>query len=476
MPSDIPIVKIARYGNVLGVRGPNSEPHAGHTICASEVCTQSFVCLLERAFAVEVQVEIGELWTEAVGIFELGLASIPEANADPVVAGITVYHGSEESGIVPFRHGAAPASINHFRRFCLRQEDAHYPASMAVLFAHAVGTEDSKCIAVISTYDCFYLCWGHESLIASMDDFLRNLPKAELHLHLEGSVEPETLHELDPTASLEECRAIYCYPDFDAFLKAFGAVGKRLRTPADYALVTRRLLERLEAQNVRYAEITLAVGVVLWKGQELAPIFEAVREAAAGSPVVVRWIFDAVRQFGAGPAMRVAELAAERVNQDVVAYGIGGSEERGPAAWFTDVFAFARRSGLRLTAHAGESVGPESVWAALELGAERIGHGIAAVRDPALMCHLRERDVPLEVCITSNLVTGVVKRLEEHPVRQLYEAGVPVILNSDDPAMFGCTLVGEFELAARAFGFTDAELRGIAENGFRYAFDTPKQK
>jgi aminodeoxyfutalosine deaminase len=307
-----------------------------------------------------------------------------------------------------------------------------------------------------------------------MDDFLRNMPKAELHLHLEGSVEPETLHELDPTTSLEECRAIYSYPDFDAFLKAFGAVGKRLRTPADYALTTRRLLERLAAQNVRYAEITLAVGVVLWKGQEIAPIFEAVREAAAGSPLVVRWIFDAVRQFGAQPAMRVAELAAERVGQNVVAYGIGGSEERGPAAWFTDVFTFARRSGLRLTAHAGESMGPESVWAALELGAERIGHGIAAVRDPALLCHLRERDIPLEVCITSNLVTGLVKQLEEHPVRQLYDAGVPIILNSDDPAMFGCTLTGEFELAAKAFGFTKAELGGIAENGFRYAFDRVK--
>ncbi len=304
-----------------------------------------------------------------------------------------------------------------------------------------------------------------------MDDLLRQLPKAELHLHLEGSVEPETLHELDPGTSLEECRAIYSYADFDAFLKAFGAVGKRLRTPADYALVTRRLLERLAAQNVRYAEITLAVGVVLWKGQELAPIFEAVREAAAGSPVAIRWIFDAVRQFGAEQAMCVAELAAERVGQGVVAFGIGGSEERGPAHWFTDVFAFARRSGLRLTAHAGESMGPESVWAALELGAERIGHGIATVQDPALVSYLRERDIPLEICITSNLVTGVVNRLEDHPVRKLYEAGVPITLNSDDPAMFGCTLTGEYLLAARAFGFSETELRGIAQNGFKYAFD-----
>jgi len=303
-----------------------------------------------------------------------------------------------------------------------------------------------------------------------MADFLLELPKAELHLHLEGSLEPETLHELDPASTLEECRALYSYADFDAFLKAFGAVGKRLRTPADYALATRRLLERLAAQNVRYVEITLAAGVVLWKAQEFAPIFQAVREAACGSPVEVRWILDAVRQFGVEQAMRVAELAAERVDQGVVAYGIGGSEERGPAAWFTGVFAFAKRAGLRLTAHAGESMGPESVWAALELGAERIGHGIAAVQDPGLMRHLRENDIPLEICITSNLVTGVVKRLKEHPIRRLYDAGVPIVLNTDDPAMFGCTLTDEYRLAARVFGFSDTELHGIAENGFRYGF------
>jgi aminodeoxyfutalosine deaminase len=303
-----------------------------------------------------------------------------------------------------------------------------------------------------------------------MADFLLDLPKAELHLHLEGSVEPETLHELDPSSTLEEYRALYSYADFDAFLKAFGAVGKRLRAPADYALATRRLLERLAAQNVRYVELTLAAGVVLWKAQEFAPIFEAVRAAACGSAVEVRWILDAVRQFGVEQAMRVAELAAERTDQGVVAYGIGGSEVRGPAEWFTEVFAFAKRAGLRLTAHAGESMGPESVWAALELGAERIGHGIASVHDTRLMRHLRENDIPLEICITSNLVTGVVKRIKEHPIRRLYDAGVPLVLNTDDPAMFGCTLTDEYRLAARVFGFSETELRGIAENGFRYAF------
>ncbi len=303
-----------------------------------------------------------------------------------------------------------------------------------------------------------------------MDLFLLEMPKAELHLHLEGSVEPETLHELDPATPVEEFRALYQYADFDSFLRAFGAVGKRLRGPEDYALITRRLLEALARQNVRYAEIIVAAGVVLWKGQDFAPIFEAICEAASGSPVQVRWILDAVRQFGAAHVRQVAELAAARVEQGVIAFGIGGSEERGPANWFGEAFAFARGAGLRLTAHAGESMGPQSIWDALDLGAERIGHGIAAARDEALMRHLRERDIPLEICISSNLVTGVVAKLEDHPVRRLYDAGVPIVLNSDDPAMFRCSLTGEYRLAAAHFGFTQQELAGLAENGFRYAF------
>src|SRR2546421_7109541 len=180
-----------------------------------------------------------------------------------------------------------------------------------------------------------------------MDDFIAALPKAELHLHLEGSIEPETLHELDPARSYE---GLYEYADFDAFLKTFGVVGKLLRGPDDYALITRRLLDRLHAQNVRYAEIIVAAGVVLWKEHEFGPIFDAICDAAAESPVEVRWILDAVRQFGPEHVMRVAELAAERRDQGVVAFAIGGSEERGPADGFRDAFAFARRSGLPLGA------------------------------------------------------------------------------------------------------------------------------
>jgi aminodeoxyfutalosine deaminase len=296
------------------------------------------------------------------------------------------------------------------------------------------------------------------------------MPKSELHLHLEGSVRPETLSELDPTIAEEELRRIYSYADFGEFLKAFAEISKRLRKPEHYALITRRLLGRLTAQNVRYAEITLSAGVVLWKRQEFGPIFDAVRDATVGFPVEVCWILDAVRQFGPEHAFAVAKLAAERVGGGVVAFGIGGDEVTGPAEWFTDVFAYAKNVGLHVLAHAGETAGPQSVWAALRLGAERIGHGIAAIQDPHLIRYLREHDIPLEICITSNLATGAVRRLEEHPLRRLYDAGVPIVLSTDDPGMFRCDLVDEYELAARCFGFSHPELQAIAENGFRYAF------
>ena len=295
-------------------------------------------------------------------------------------------------------------------------------------------------------------------------------PKAELHLHLEGSVEAGTLRELEPDLTADTVRANYSFTGFQGFIQTYKWVVERLRAPEDYATITRALMTRLAAEGVRYAEVTLSAGVVLWKGQEFAPVYNAVREASRDGDVEVHWILDAVRHFGREHAMRVAELAAERVNDGVVAFGIGGDEERGPAEWFGETYRFAKSAGLRLTAHAGESMGPGSVRAALDIGAERIGHGIRSVEDAGLMRELRERGIPLEVCITSNVMTGVVESLEAHPVRRLYDAGVPITLNTDDPAIFGVSLCGEYALAAKQFGFTEAELRGIAENAFRYKF------
>lgn len=299
---------------------------------------------------------------------------------------------------------------------------------------------------------------------------VHTLPKAELHLHLEGSAEPETMRELDPSLALDEVRARYQYQDFAAFIESYKWVLGHLRRPEDYALIARRLLEKLAAQNVRYAEITISAGVILWRRQEFAPVFAALREEAAQSPVEVHWVLDAIRQLGAEHAMQVAKLAAEYAGQSVAAFGIGGDEALGPVEWFDGVFQFAREAKLHLTIHAGETMGAESVWGAVRLGAERIGHGIRAVEDPRLLEHLREDDIPLEICISSNVATGAVRTLKDHPVRRIFDAGVPIVLGSDDPAMFHTTLEREYELAARVFGFTDDELRGIAENGFRYAF------
>ncbi len=297
------------------------------------------------------------------------------------------------------------------------------------------------------------------------------LPRAELHLHLDGSAEPETLLEIDPSLTREEIAAHTAYTDFAGFLKSFVWVNQRLRTPADYARVARRLFERLESEGVTYAEVILSVGVVLWKEQDLDAIYKALAREAARTPVTVRWIFDAIRQFGAETAKPVFDLAAERVGEGVVAIGLGGDEVRGPAGLFGDLFREARDRGLRLTCHAGETAGPRSVWEALQIGSERIGHGIRAIEDPALVAHLAAKQIPLEVCITSNLRTGAVASLADHPVRRLYDAGVPIVLNSDDPALFGCTLTSEYDLAAREFGFTEDEIEGLARNAFRYAFE-----
>ncbi|MEO8661408.1 MAG: adenosine deaminase [Bryobacteraceae bacterium] len=304
----------------------------------------------------------------------------------------------------------------------------------------------------------------------TMNAFCTDLPKAELHLHLEGSVEPQTLLEIEPSLDAAEVAARYQYQDFLGFLKSYAWITKYLRGPEQYALITKRLLERLRAQNVPYAEINVSAGVILWREQEFGPIYDAIQKAAAGSGVQVYWILDAVRQFGVEAAQRVAELAAERVGDGITGFGIGGDEARGPAELFAEVFQYASAKGLHLVPHAGESMGPESIWAALKLGAERIGHGIRAVDDPDLMEHLRKEDIPLEVCISSNICTGVVKSLQQHPVRRLFDAGVPIVLNSDDPPMFHTTLTREYEIAAAHFGFSEAELRQLAENSFRYAF------
>jgi adenosine deaminase/aminodeoxyfutalosine deaminase len=324
--------------------------------------------------------------------------------------------------------------------------------------------------------------------------FIQSLPKAELHLHLEGSVDPATLAELsrrhntplptennryDVTGSgdvltEEDVRRLYSYKDFNGFLMAFKAVTERLRAPEDYELVTYRLMQKLRQQNVMHAEVYVSVGVIRWRGQTVEPLFEGMERGRERGQrdfgVSLLWIFDAVRHFGAEAAAEVFELAARLRERNVVAVGIGGDEARGPAEWFRDLYRKAAENGLHLTAHAGETTGPESIWGALNIGAERIGHGLAAARDPELLEIMAQKQVPVEVCVSSNLRTGACPKVEEHPLKKFFDHGLMITLNTDDPAMFQTSLNREYEIVQQEFNFSEEHLRELARNSFEASF------
>ncbi len=322
---------------------------------------------------------------------------------------------------------------------------------------------------------------------APLSRYIRSLPKAELHLHLEGAISPETLAELSlrhpEPLSVEQARALYHYTDFSGFLLAFKAITARLLTPEDYELAAFRMLARLHAQGVVHAEVYVSVGVVYyWRRTEFEPLFAGMERARVEAErlwgITCLWIFDAVRHFGPEEAARVFRKAAEmrREHPSIIGIGIGGDERRTGAEPFRELYAEAREARLRLTAHAGETVGPEGIWGALNIGAERLGHALSAIDDPELMQVLAERQVPLEICISSNLRTASCPSLPEHPVRSYFDGGLMVTLNSDDPALFESDLESEYSLAARQFGFTREHLRELAANSIEASFLPPERK
>ena len=322
------------------------------------------------------------------------------------------------------------------------------------------------------------------TMVARPSPFIAALPKAELHLHLEGSIDASILQELRQrhgrNGSVQELSQLYQYSDFHAFLQAFKTITEDLQGPDDYELITYRLMEKLKAENVLHAEVYVSAGVCLWRKQDFDAIFAGLERGRQRGQrefgISLLWIFDAVRQFGAEKAQAVAELAVRYKDANVVGFGIGGDEQKGPSELFRDVYAYAANHGLRLTAHAGEAAGPDSIWGALNLRAERIGHGLSAAQDPELMEELSTRQVPLEVCLTSNLRTGCCPSLTDHPLRHYFDAGVMVTLNTDDPAMFNTSLTREYQLAQDAFGFTDEHLHELARNSFEASFLPAEKK
>jgi aminodeoxyfutalosine deaminase len=321
--------------------------------------------------------------------------------------------------------------------------------------------------------------------VTDIEDFIRRLPKAELHLHLEGAILPATLVELSARhdarpLTIAEAEALYQFTDFTGFLNAFKAVTGQLLSPEDYELAAWRMMEHLVAQGVVHAEVYISVGVIYhWRDHDPAvfePIFaglERARERAERElGLSLYWIFDAVRHFPVEEAARVFLKAAELrlAHPSIVGIGLGGDERRTGSAPFRVLYAQASEAGLRLTNHAGETTGPEAIWEALSIGSERIGHAVSVLQDDKLIQELKVRSTPLELCPTSNLRTGVCSSFAAHPLRRLFDLGLAVTLNSDDPAFFGSDLANEYLLAHTEQGFTRDELRQLAANSIRASF------
>ena len=335
---------------------------------------------------------------------------------------------------------------------------------------------------------------------ASRSD-LETRRKAELHLHLRGAVplrylkqqvrkypprqalasappgqiqfmfrNPSVRRIVEAEDPLTEIDRVFRFDSFEGFLAAYLFTSFLVKDIEDFRGLIATVRRGLGEQNIAYAEVTVSLREYMQQGIALDELLGAMGENQDGEPLL-RWIVDPVRNFGPAAAENLLERLLPSRPPSLIGLTLGGAEHMHPSAPFRRAFEIAREAGLRTTVHAGEALGPESVWDALRiLEVERVGHGVRAAEDPVLVRALAERGIPLEVCPTSNIRTGVYSTLAEHPVRNLFESGVPITINTDDPTFFGVTLAGELA-ALRQLGFSWPEIGGLADNAFGFAFD-----
>lgn len=318
----------------------------------------------------------------------------------------------------------------------------------------------------------------------TIDAFIDALPKVELHVHLIGSASVETVLELSrrhpgsevPTSE-EELRRFYTFTDFPRFAHVYGAVNSLVRDPEDVAALVLGLAADLAAQGGRYAELQVTPYAHHIVGMPMREVTQALDLAARRSlddhGVEMAYIFDIPGEFGEEAARITVEHALQEPPAALVGFGIGGIEQARPKFRdaYRDAFTAARAAGLHSVPHGGEMSGPETMWEVIEgYGAERIGHGINCLADPRLVAHLRETQLPLDVCPTSNVCTGQVPDLAAHPLPRMLEEGLYVTLNSDDPPMFATTLADEYRAAARTFGLGVQELAQLARNAVNASY------
>src|SRR5215475_6182946 len=316
----------------------------------------------------------------------------------------------------------------------------------------------------------------------TLDTFIRRMPKVELHVHLEGSILPETLLLLAernsvtlPATTVEGLMQWYRFTDFRHFVEIYLAISSCIRSPEDIEFIAREFLRGQAAQHILHTEATFSP-FTHYSSDRRIPFEEQIaalgrtREWAARElKISVGWVLDIVRNVRPiEHGLTVADWAISGMESGVVALGLGGIEAGNPPELFQEAFARARAAGLPAVPHAGETAGAESVWGALRaLKAQRIGHGVRCLEDQELVAELRARQIPLEVCPTSNVCLGVATSLDEHPLSRLLEEGLYVTINSDDPPMFNTTLTDEYLLAAQIQGCGVETMERLAINAVR---------
>jgi adenosine deaminase/aminodeoxyfutalosine deaminase len=319
--------------------------------------------------------------------------------------------------------------------------------------------------------------------VTDLDAFIAGLPKAELHVHHVGSASPRIVAELaarhegaTPVPADPELLADYfTFTDFAHFITVYLSVVDLLRDAEDIWTLTYEVARDLAAQQVRYAELTLTPYSSIERGIPAEAFCAAVEDARERAwrdhGIRLVWSLDIPGEAGITAADVTLDVATRVRPDGLISFGLGGPEIGVPRAQFAPHFAAARAAGLHSVPHAGESTGPETVWSALtDLGAERIGHGIASARDPQLVAYLCDNGIPLEICPTSNVRTGCVPSLAEHPLPDLAAAGVPFSINSDDPPMFSTTLNREYAVTAESLGLDAGGLAELARAAVRQSF------
>ncbi|MEV7263171.1 adenosine deaminase [Micromonospora aurantiaca] len=325
--------------------------------------------------------------------------------------------------------------------------------------------------------------------MTDLPTFIAGLPKVELHVHHVGSASPRIVAELaarhegrSPVPADPEALADYfAFRDFAHFIEVYLSVVDLIRDADDVWLLTHEVARELARQQVRYAELTVTPYSHVNRGIPAPAFCEAIEDARkraeADFGIALRWCFDIPGEAGLPAAEQTLRIALDERPDGLISFGLGGPEIGVPRPQFKPWFDQARAAGLRSVPHAGETTGPETIWDALrELGAERIGHGISAAQDPALLTHLAERRIPLEISPTSNVRTRAVPSLDAHPLPRLVEAGVPVSINSDDPPMFGTTLNDEYAVAARLLRLGPDGVAALAREAVAAAFLTPAEQ